>query len=180
MNPIQIIDYWYSDEVRQHWFSSTPALDNEIKSNYETIWESARSGKLDMWRNTPEGCLALTIILDQMPLNMFRGLSRSFETEVKAIEVALFAVENGFDEKISSDKLPFLFMPFMHSERLEHQDLSVKLFAKYNLQSFLNFAKHHREIIIRFGRFPHRNKILGRESTNEELEYLESKNSFKG
>ncbi|MDH5180583.1 MAG: DUF924 domain-containing protein [Gammaproteobacteria bacterium] len=180
MNPMQIIDYWYSDEMRKHWFASTPELDYEIKSNYEKIWESAGAGNLDEWRNTPEGCLALTIILDQMPLNMFRGTARSFATEGKAVEVALFAVENDFDEQISADKLPFLFMPFMHSENLEHQDLSVKLFSKHNLQDSLKFALHHRDIVLKYGRFPHRNKILGRESTKEEMEYLASEDSFKG
>lgn len=180
MNPNQIIDYWYSDEMRKHWFASTPELDTEIKSNYQAVWECAGSGQLDEWKTTPEGCLALAIILDQLPLNMFRGEPRSFKTEIKAIEIAIFAVDNGFDKKISSDKLPFLFMPLMHSEKLEHQELSVKLFEQHDLQSNLKFAKHHRDIVKKFGRFPHRNKILGRESTKEELEYLESKNAFKG
>ncbi|MDX1352947.1 MAG: DUF924 family protein [Thiomicrorhabdus sp.] len=180
MSPIEIIDYWYSEEMKKHWFSSTPELDNEIRELYESLWESAKAGKLDDWKNTPEGCLALTIVLDQMPLNMFRGQAKSFSTERKAIEVTLFALENGLDQKISNDKLPFLFMPLMHSEKLEDQDLSVKLFEKYDLSTNLRFAKHHRELIKRFGRFPHRNHILGRESSKEESEYLVSKDAFKG
>ena len=180
MEPIEIISYWYSDKMQKHWFSSTPELDKEIKNKYEQTWISAAAGELDEWENTPEGCLALIIILDQLPLNMFRGESKSFQTERKAIEVALTAINSSFDKKLSNDKLPFLFMPFMHSEKLEEQDLSVKLYKEYNLDNNLRFAQHHREIVKRFGRFPHRNKILGRESTKSENEYLNSKNSFNG
>ncbi len=179
-NPDQIIAYWYSERIRKHWFSSTPALDHEIKTRYETLLQSAASGKLDEWKDTPEGCLALVIILDQMPLNMFRNQPEGFQTESKAIEITLFAIEKGFDKKISEDKLSFLFMPLMHSEKLADQNLSVTLFAKYNLHNNLKFAQHHREIIKRFGRFPHRNKILGRVSTAAESEYLESDDAFKG
>ena len=180
MEPIDIISYWYSDKIQKHWFSSTPELDKEIRLKYEQTWISAAAGELDEWKNTPEGCLALILILDQLPLNMFRGESKSFQTERKAIEVALTAINHDFDKKLSNDKLPFLFMPFMHSEKLEEQNLSVKLYKEHNLGNNLRFAQHHREIVKIFGRFPHRNKILGRESTKAENEYLNSKNSFKG
>ncbi|MEL6721779.1 MAG: DUF924 family protein [Pseudomonadota bacterium] len=175
-----MIEYWYSEKMRKHWFSSTPELDNDIRTRYESLWERAASGELDEWKYTPEGCLALVIVLDQLPLNMFRGEAKSFQTEGKAIDITLFALEKGFDEKISHDKLSFLLMPLMHSENLTHQDLSVKLFAKYDLVHNLRFAQHHREIIKRFGRFPHRNKILGRASTVDESDYLQSDNAFKG
>lgn len=180
LNPQQIIEYWYSGKMRKLWFSSTPELDNEIKIRYESLWKSAASSELDDWKDTPEGCLALVIILDQMPLNMFRNQPESFQTEGRAIEITLFAIQNGFDKQISHDKLPFLFMPLMHSEKLADQDLSVTLFAKYNLHDNLRFAQHHRKIIKRFGRFPHRNKILGRVSTEAESEYLASDNAFTG
>lgn len=180
MKPIDIISYWYSENMRKHWFSSTPGLDKELKDKYERTWESAAAGELDEWGNSPDGCLALIIILDQLPLNMFRGDAKSFQTERKAIDVALKAINNSFDKQLSNDKLPFLFMPFMHSENLEEQDLSVKLYKKHNLGGNLRFAQHHRDIVKRFGRFPHRNMILGRESTKAEDEYLGSGNSFKG
>ncbi len=180
VKPVDIINYWYSDELKKHWFSSTPALDNEITNYYEQLWEDAANGKLDEWMTTPDGCLALIIILDQFPLNMFRGQAKSFQTEGKAIEVSLAAVSRGFDKQLSTDKLAFLFMPLMHSEKLENQALSVRLFAQYNLADNLKFAKHHQDIVQRFGRFPHRNKILGRESTSAEIEYLNSKEAFKG
>lgn len=176
----QIIDYWYSERIKKHWFSSTPELDNEIKNRYEKIWEKALVGELDEWQKTPEGCLALIIVLDQFPLNMYRGEAKSFQTESKAIEVALLAINNDFNKQLDIDKLLFLYMPFMHSENLEQQDLSVQLYSESNLTDNVKFAKHHREIIKRFGRFPHRNKILERKSTLEEDVYLSSEDSFKG
>ena len=180
MSPINIINYWYSDRMKKHWFDSNPELDNEIKNNYEKVWEQAAEGKLDHWKNTAEGCLALVIILDQFPLNMFRGKMKSFETEGKAIEVTMTAIKSNFVKEIDKDKLSFLFMPLMHSENIEDQNLSVKLFEEHYLSDNLRFAKHHRDIVIKYGRFPHRNSILQRESTKEETEYINSKNAFKG
>lgn len=176
----EIIDYWYSKRIQKHWFSSTSELDNEIKKRFEAIWERALVGELDEWQKTPEGCLALIIVLDQFPLNMYRGEAKSFQTESKAIEVALLAINNDFNKQLDIDKLLFLYMPFMHSENLEQQDLSVQLYSESNLTDNVKFAKHHREIIKRFGRFPHRNKILERKSTLEEDVYLSSEDSFKG
>ena len=117
-------------------------------------------------------------MLDQFPLNMFRGSPRSFETEKIAIEVALEAIENGFDEELGNEMLLFLFMPLMHSENIDHQNLQVYLFEKYNFN--LEYSKHHRDLVKKFGRFPHRNEILERMSTMEELNYLLSDNAFKG
>jgi uncharacterized protein (DUF924 family) len=109
---------------------------------------------------------------------MFRAQAKSFKTESMAIEVALKAINNGFDEEMNNEKLLFLFMPLMHSENLDHQNLQVYLFEKYNFN--LEFSKHHRDIVKKFGRFPHRNEILGRMSTMEELDYLHSDNAFRG
>ena len=166
--------------MRAIWFASTPQLDATIKSRFESVWEAARRGELDGWRTTPNGCLALVIILDQFPLNMFRGEAKSFASEAKSRDIARHAIEQGFDKQIDSTRLAFLYMPFMHSENLADQDLSVQLFAAAGLENNLRFAKHHREIIRRFGRFPHRNTILGRVSTAEEMDYLNSKEAFKG
>jgi len=129
---------------------------------------------------TPEGCLALAIVLDQFPLNMYRGQAKSFETESKAIDVTSFAISEGFDKYLHKELLPFLLMPLMHSENIMNQHLSVKLFQGHGLTRNIEFAEHHRNIIHRFGRFPHRNVILARESTKAELEYLGSNNAFKG
>ena len=174
----EIIEYWYSDRVKSQWFSSTPELDNEILDKYKRVWEKASIGELDEWSKDPEGCLALVIILDQFPLNMFRDLAKCFESERKAVEIALKATNNKFDHKIERGKLAFLFMPLMHSEDLTEQDLAVKLFREFNLDGNISYAEQHREIIREFGRFPHRNKILGRESTEEEIAYLASGKTF--
>jgi len=178
MNHTNVIKYWFSEKSRQHWFSSTPEIDNEIKQRYEQLWINAASGKLNDWQGSPQGCLALIIILDQFPLNMFRDEAKSFQTEELAVEVALKAIDNGYDEILNTEELLFLFMPLMHSENLEHQNMQVKLFEKYDFND--EYSKHHRDIVKRFGRFPHRNEILGRMSTMVELDYLLSDNAFKG
>ena len=178
MNHSDVIKYWFSEKSRQYWFSSTPEIDNEIKQRYEQLWINAASGELDDWQDSPQGCLALIIVLDQFPLNMFRGEAKSFQTEELAVEVALKAIDNGYDETLNTEELLFLFMPLMHSENLEHQNMQVKLFEKYDFND--EYSKHHRDIVKKFGRFPHRNDILGRKSSTDEVEYLLSDSAFKG
>jgi uncharacterized protein (DUF924 family) len=155
-------------------------LDQEILQKYGQTWELASLGNLDEWSMTPLGCLALVIILDQFPLNMFRGDAKSFSTEQKSIEITLKAIENNFHKKMDENKLSFLFMPLMHSENIEDQNLSVELFTEFNLKANIRFAEHHQNLIARFGRFPHRNGILGRKSTDAEINYLASKEAFTG
>lgn len=180
ISPGDILEFWYTEPMASRWFSSTPELDAEIRARYEALWQLAAEGRLDDWKNSPEGCLALVIVLDQLPLNMFRGEARSFSTEQQAVEICKFAISRGYDREIAFERLGFLYMPLMHSENLLDQDLSVKLFEQAGLEGNLRFARHHRELIRRFGRFPHRNAILGRESSREELDYLGSKEAFLG
>jgi uncharacterized protein (DUF924 family) len=176
----EIIEYWYSDRLKSQWFSATPELDQEILDHYEVVWEQALAGELDFWCENPEGCLALIIVLDQFPLNMFRNQQKSFKSEQKALEIALHAIKKGFPQQLDASKNTFLFMPLMHSEDLVHQEKSVTLFSQYCGQDNARFAKHHRDIVKKFGRFPHRNKILGRESSTEEIAYLASDKAFTG
>ncbi len=178
--PDDIIDFWYSQRIKKQWFASTPELDQEILEQYGELWKHALAGGLDYWADTAEGSLALIIILDQFPLNMFRNQAKSFSSEKKAIEIASKAVKNNFEQQIEKSKLSFLFMPFMHSENLDDQNLSVDLYKINELGSNLRFAQHHRELIKQYGRFPHRNKILGRKSTDKEITYLASKAAFTG
>jgi len=175
-----LLDFWYSPAMRERWFASTPALDQEIRDKFETLWQRAVKGELDDWQQSAEGCLALVIVLDQLPLNMFRGKPQGFQTEQQAVKVSKFAIEKKFDQQLSADRLSFLYMPLMHSEKLADQDLSVSLFAAAKLENNLRFAQHHRELIRKFGRFPHRNRILNRESTAAEVAYLGSKEAFLG
>jgi len=178
ITPSDVLDYWFSEKSKQFWFASTPQVDNEIKVRFESVWEKAAEGEYSQWRETADGSVALIVILDQLPLNMFRSDPKGFQTESMAVEVALNAINNGFDEELNDEKLLFLFMPLMHSENIYHQNLQVYLFDKYNFN--LEFSKHHRDLVKKFGRFPHRNEILGRMSTMEELDYLLSDNAFKG
>ncbi len=175
-----VLEYWYSPRISQCWFASTPVLDDEIRARFEALWRGAAAGELDAWSETPEGALALAIVLDQLPLNMFRGKPAAFATEQRAVEVARQAIARGDDQHLPRDRVLFLYMPLMHSENLADQDQSVALFQSAGLVSNLRFAEHHRGIVRRFGRFPHRNVILGRVSTAEERAYLASPEAFKG
>lgn len=175
-----VISFWYSTEMRERWFSSTPALDAEIRDRFDALWRRAAAGELDDWKNRPDSCLALIIVLDQFPLNMFRGQAISFKTERQAIDAAKYAVSQGYDRVIPAERLAFLYMPLMHSEQLADQETSVRLFEAAGLKDNISFAKHHRDIIKTFGRFPHRNAILCRESRQEERDYLASQSAFLG
>ncbi|MDH3947825.1 MAG: DUF924 domain-containing protein [Gammaproteobacteria bacterium] len=175
-----IVEFWFSDKVRPLWFQSTPEFDAELRDRFESVWQQAAAGKLDIWATTVEGALALVIVLDQFPLNMFRGDALCFSTEAKSREIANLAIENNLDVDLTDEQKAFLYMPFMHSESLVDQDKSVALYEAAGLAENLKFAKHHRDIVRRFGRFPHRNEILGRPSTEEELAYLQSDEAFHG
>lgn len=180
MTPEDILSFWYTPPMPEHWFASTPTIDADIRERFGALWEQAAAGEWDHWQATPEGCLALCIVLDQFPLNMFRGEARSFSTEQQAVAVTKHAVAKGFDQQLPVERRSFLYMPLMHSEHLEDQDESVRLFEAAGLEANARFARHHREIVQYFGRFPHRNTALGRESTAEELTYLASKDAFTG
>lgn len=180
VTPELIIEYWYSESVKSKWFNSTEKLDKEIKEKFEPVWKTAVRGEYKHWNETATGCLALCIIFDQFPLNMFRGDVKSFSTESMAVKISKHAIEKGFDSELGKDKVTFLYMPLMHSESLEDQNLAVRLFEKMGLDENARFAKHHRDIIEKYGRFPHRNEILQRQSSQSELEYLNSDKAFKG
>lgn len=180
ITPNEILDFWYSRRMQKHWFSSTPEIDQEILDKYESMWEQAASGVLDAWCETPAGSLALVIVLDQFPLNMFRNQAKTYSTEQLAVKVARKAIDNKQNKEIEKEKIAFLYMPLMHSEHMDDQNLAVKLFTEAGLDDNIKFAKHHRSIVERFGRFPHRNAALLRESTAEELAYLASDEAFKG
>jgi uncharacterized protein (DUF924 family) len=172
----EILDFWFSEESRSKWFNSTAQFDEEIRQRYEKTWGLARAGSYDHWEEDPEGALALVIVLDQFPLNMFREDARQYSTEAHAREVARHAIEKGFDKAMTPQQRAFLYLPFMHSESLQDQDYAVQLYEQAGLDDNLRYARHHHDVIKRFGRFPHRNAALGRESTAEEQEYLRNAN----
>ena len=176
----QLIAFWFSPAVRRRWFRSTVAFDRELERDYGVLVEQAGQGELDDWKATATGCLALVILLDQLPLNIFRASARAFAYEAAACGVAEHALQQGFDQSHSPDEKAFLYMPFMHSESRADQDRSVALYQAAGLENNLKFALHHRDIIRRFGRFPHRNAILGRTSSAAEDAYLSSAGAFRG
>jgi len=175
-----ILDFWFTKPMSNHWFNSSPEIDQQISDIFEATWERAKAEEFDGWKSTAEGCLALCILLDQFPLNMFRGTAKSFSTEQQAVEIAKYAIDKGFDDGIRNKRVAFLYMPLMHSENMDDQNLAVSCFKKAKLDDNLRFAKHHRGIVEKFGRFPHRNIALGRISSDAEIEYLNSDVAFTG
>ncbi len=172
----EVLEYWFSAAVQPMWFNATPAFDDELRQRYEKVWGQARAETFDHWESDAEGALALVIILDQFPLNMFRQHARQYSTEAHARKIAGHAIEQGLDQQLTLAQRAFLYLPFMHSESIADQDRSLDLYAAAGLKDNLGYAIHHRDVIKRFGRFPHRNKFLGRSSTAEEIEYLKKAN----
>ncbi|MCT4634997.1 MAG: DUF924 domain-containing protein [Rickettsiales bacterium] len=170
-----ILDFWFAKENKPKWFIADNEFDQLIKDNFSNIHKKASNGKLSSWRNSPETILALIIILDQFSRNMFRGSHLSFANDKKALEYTKEALSKEFDKQLANDDLRhFLYMPLMHSENMDDQILSVKLFSF--LPHILPYAQQHMEVIQRFGRFPTRNKALNRKSTPEETRFLQKAN----
>jgi uncharacterized protein (DUF924 family) len=178
-----ILEFWFghSDEpnygkAKSFWFNNRPEFDQELRHQFLKDYQQAVAGYLDDWVNSPETCLALILLLDQFPRNMFRGTVKAFATDSKALLAAQHAVVQGYDLRLLPVQRWFIYLPFEHSENLEDQRRCVKLFQQISHEaesaSAIKYAFKHMEIIERFGRFPHRNSILGRPSTPEEIEFL--------
>jgi uncharacterized protein (DUF924 family) len=155
------------------WFAKDDQFDARFRERFLRDHEAAARGELTQWQATPEGALALVILLDQFPRNAFRGTSRMYDTDAMARKVANTAFAAGYDQKLPRELRKFLVLPFAHSEVLADQERSVALARRIGPDD-LAHAEHHRDIVRRFGRFPHRNAILGRESTPEEKHYLDN------
>ena len=159
-------------EKRDIWFKSTPSFDQAIKDRFMSAYEQAAENKLDYLMEDQAGCLALIILLDQFPRNLFRHSAKAYATDHKAHSVACHALYQKYDKNMSPWHQIFVYLPFEHSENINDQNLSVKLFTSLNIESATEAAIDHREVIEIFGRFPHRNEALGRANTPEEIEYL--------
>lgn len=170
----EVLAFWFADPER--WWKKDPTFDAEIRARFLELHEAIARGDREDWRGTARGALAYVIVLDQFSRNAFRGSSRSFEYDAQALAAARDALDRGFDRLLSDDERSFLYMPFMHSERLADQDRCVQLFASEPEQR-LSYAEKHRDIVRRFGRFPHRNALLGRQSTPDELAFLKEPGS---
>lgn len=171
--PLEILEFWWKAGPSR-WFDTRSEFDNEIKDRFHGALAPASEGYYDHWIETPHETLALLILLDQFSRNIFRNSKKSFENDSKAVSIALNALDRKFYLAYPSEVRQFFFLPLEHSENIEHQTLSVDLFRQYTNESGYLYALIHMDVIRRFGRFPHRNEIMGRESTAEELLFLES------
>lgn len=156
------------------WFKTDAALDQEIATRFLALWETAASGKLTSWEEMPESALALVIVLDQFPRNMFRGQRCCYDCDPMARAVAQRAIDRGFDQKVAHAERQFFYLTFMHSESPPDQEHCLELARSYGDEEFARYAEQHADIIRRFGRFPHRNPILGRSTTAEEQAFLDA------
>ncbi|WP_293858601.1 DUF924 family protein [uncultured Alsobacter sp.] len=177
--PADVIRFW-SDAGEDRWFRADPAFDESCRRAWRHVWEDARAGRLSTWEETPEGALALVLLLDQMPRNMFRGTPETYATDAAARGVAERAIARGFDARVPQQLKRFFHLPFMHGEDLAAQDRSLALAEAAGDPDGVKWARHHRDIVVRFGRFPHRNAILGRPSTPEEVAWMAEDGAFKG
>jgi uncharacterized protein (DUF924 family) len=173
-----IIDFWFSERVRKNWWSKDEEFDQEIRNRFAGIHRLASAGGLTAWRQSPRGRLAEIIVLDQFPRNMFRDHADAFATDKLARQCTRDAVGAGADQALTPQQRAFLYMPLMHSEsRADHEE-AVRLYSSHPELSYnLDFELKHKAIIDRFGRYPHRNTVLGRTSTPEEIEFLQQPGS---
>ena len=172
-----ILHFWFEELQPQAWFTADAKLDEVIRAKFYEVHEQLRQGVPKTVTATARGCLAAVIVLDQFPRNMFRGSAVAFATDALALSISEQAIVAGLDQGLSVQQRTFLYMPFQHSEDPAVQARSIELFASLN-DELLGYAQQHKAIIDRFGRFPHRNAMLGRISNAEELEFLETHPGF--
>lgn len=170
--PQGVLGFW-RDAGPSRWFRKDAAFDEQFRDRFLTAHEAARRGELDDWAGDAHGALALLLLLDQFPRNAFRNTPRMFDSDAKARDIARQAVRAGFDTQVEADLRNFFYLPFMHSEQLADQDLGVELTRALGDEP-LRYAIMHRDIIEKFGRFPHRNALLGRATTPDEQRFLDN------
>jgi len=171
--PEDVTAFWRA-AGRRKWFRKDAAFDREITARFLAVHEAAAAGRLSEWEATPQGALALLLLLDQFPRNMFRGSARAFATDPLARAVAERAIAHGFDASVAGAERAFLYLPFMHSENPADQERSLALWRQAGDGKNRKYAELHAGIIRRFGRFPHRNAVLGRATTPEEQAFLDA------
>ncbi|PVE25379.1 DUF924 domain-containing protein [Microvirga sp. KLBC 81] len=176
--PDEVLAFW-RNAGPEKWFSKDEAFDQDCRDRFMPTYEAAARGDLNEWELTPEGALAVILLLDQFPRNMFRGTRQVYKTDPVALMAADRAIERGFDRKVQPELRRFFYLPFMHSESLRHQERSVALNEALGEEDSIKWARHHHDIIARFGRFPHRNVILRRETTPDEEAFLKE-SDFRG
>jgi uncharacterized protein (DUF924 family) len=168
----EVLEFWFAETTRPQWFARSEAFDARVREALAPLHLRAARGELDDWAADPRGALALVLLLDQAPRNLHRGSADAFACDARAREIARAVVDAGLDRGLEEVERVFLYLPFEHSESLADQDRSVALMGSLGTPLWTDYAERHRAVIARFGRFPHRNAIVGRESTPEELEFL--------
>lgn len=176
INEHDILNFWFADEARPFWFVQNTDFDQHIISLFSTTLEQACRGELCSWRKTAQGRLAEIIVLDQFSRHIFRNQAQAFAQDPLALVLAQETISLSLDEHLSAEQRSFLYLPFMHSESKIIHQYAVNLFEKLANPINLDFEYQHKIIIDRFGRYPHRNEILGRISSPEELQYLAESN----
>ena len=177
MQAQDILDFWFDPDHRSLWFAKSDEFDAKIRERFQTIHHQAIQAELWSWRKTAEGRLAEILVLDQFSRNLYRDQPQAFAHDSMALMLAQEAISLQLDAQLSPDHRSFLYMPFMHSESKLMHEFALKLFQRLGNEINLSFEKKHKVIIDRFGRYPHRNAILGRSSSAEELEFLTQPNS---
>ena len=177
MNENDVLNFWFDELKENDWFDKNPELDMKIKERFSDLYFQAVRGELFGWRKTILGRLGEIILLDQFSRNMFRDTAKSFEYDFLALALSQEASIHKDLNELNPTQKGFLFLPFMHSESLKIHNQAVTLFSQPGLEYNLKYLLQHTSIIKEFGRYPHRNKILNRISTNEEIEFLEKPNS---
>jgi len=177
MEPNHVLSFWFEEVDPKFWWIKDAAFDEKIRKRFALIHLAATRGELYEWRDTADGRLAEIIVLDQFSRNMFRGTAQAFQSDPIALVLAQEAIRHKYDIELPQDRRFFVYMPFMHSESRAIHEVAVKLFMQGDTSSSLDFEKRHKAIIDRFGRYPHRNAIVGRKSTPEELEFLKEPGS---
>lgn len=172
LSATDVIQFWFEDIEPKQRFIKDLDFDELLRAKFGETHHLATQGLLYAWREHPLDALAEIIVLDQFSRNMFRDTPKAFETDTLALVLAQEAIRKKFDKELDNSKRSFLYMPFMHSESKEIHDIALFLFDQPGLEDNFNFEVKHKDIIDRFGRYPHRNEVLGRESTAEELEFL--------
>jgi uncharacterized protein (DUF924 family) len=170
--PTDVLAFWRAAGP-DRWYARDEAFDAEVRRRYLALWRSAAAGELAAWEQSDDGVLALIIVLDQLPRNIFRDDARAFSSDAMAREVASRAIDRGVDARIAEDQREFLYMPLMHSEQLSDQLRCVELFRAAGSADNLKYAEDHAAIVRRFGRFPHRNRVLGRAMAADEQAFLD-------
>jgi len=173
LSPLDVLDFWWSAGAAK-WFAKDDKFDKRCRERFLAAIEAGARGDLDHWLETADGALALVLLLDQMTRNVYRGTPAVFSADSKAVDIAEKALEKGFDRAFPKDGRAFFYLPFEHSENMSDQARAVELFRLLGDQEYYHYALVHMDVIRRFGRFPHRNAVLGRDSTPEEIAYLES------